>query len=233
MVIVLQGAMDEEINVLLEYFKPIEERIIGGFNFYISNYFGNKIIISKTDVGMLNASISTTIAISEFKPDLIVNQGCAGAHTTELEVGNLIIAEKAAYINNFKTNTKLKGEGSDSIEWLPITKRSYLIDSTMKYFDMAKFVPYTGIKIFGIVGTGDMFSKEYDRILYLHSLFGELSEDMETVAAFKACENFNVDRIAFRIISNNELTNTEFDRSTCQTVQNFTIKFVDTLINNA
>lgn len=227
MVIVLQGAMDEEINIFLEYFKPQEKILIGGFDFHIANYFDNKIIISKTEIGLINASMATTIAILNFKPDLVINQGCAGSHTVDLKIGDLIIAEKSVYINNFNTIPRRKNEGSDSLSWLPSTKRSYIIDSTSKYVEIANNINCWYNKYVGTIGSGDMFSREFDRINYLHKLFGEHSEDMESVAVFKVCEKFGVNRIGFRIISNNELLGEEFERSTCQTVQRFSIDFVE------
>ena len=81
----------------------------------------------------------------------------------------------------------------------------------------------------GTLGSADIFSKEYDRIVFLNKIFGEDCEDMESIAAFKVCEIFNVDRVAFRIISNNELTGEELDKSTCQEMQHFVKKFIDKL----
>lgn len=229
MTIVIQGAMDCELDELIEYFKPNAVKTVAGYNFYSSSYNGNEIILSKTGVGMINASVATTICINEFKPSLVINQGCAGGHTPEMKNGDLIIGEKSVYINNFYTNPKKVGEGSDSLDWYPC-KRSYVVECTPKYVDLAKGIAFVDKKYIGILGSGDIFSKEIDRINFLHGLFGELSEDMESVAALKVCELFNVDRLALRIISNNEITHEAFDYGVCKILQKFVIMFIDKII---
>lgn len=229
MTIIIQGAMDKEIDVLSEHFKPSATKTIATYDFHISSYMGNDIILSKTGVGLINASVATTVGINEFKPTLVINQGCAGGHTPDIKNGDLIIVEKTVYINNFYTNPKRLGEGSSSLEWYPC-KRSYVVPSTPKYVDLADGVEFDGKKRVGILGSGDIFSKEVDRINFLHELFGELSEDMESVAALKACELFNVDRLALRIISNNEITGEAFDYEVCKTMQRFVITLIDKIV---
>jgi len=230
MVILLQGAMDEEVDVFLEYFKPFEKKDINGYDFYISSYKNHKIIISKTKEGIINATIATLVAIKEFTPDIVINQGCAGGHTLHAKQGYIIIGEKTVYINDFKSIHKDKGEGSNSLDWIPNAKRSYEIYSTKKLLDIAKNLKKKDDVFVGVLGSGDMLSREYDRIIYLNSLFNEDCEDMESAAVFKVCDVFNVQRIAFRVISNNELLLQKMDKQMCGKMQDFVIKYVDKLL---
>ena len=229
MVILIQGAMDEEIDYFIRVFNPTIHKIIKGYDFYIADYNGHKIIISLTGRGLFNACISSQLAIENFKPNLVINQGCAGAHKKDLSTSDIIIGEKSVYINNFKTPIKKQDEGSNSLEWVPHKTRSYSVDSTLKYIEIAKQIECKNKVKVGTLGSADIFSKEYDRIVFLNNIFGEDCEDMESIASFKVCETFNVDRVAFRIISNNELTGEELDKSTCQEMQHFVKKFIDKL----
>lgn len=229
MTIIIQGAMDCELDVLTEYFAPVTTKNIAGYNFLISSYKGNDIILSKTEVGLINATAATVIGINEFHPALVINQGCAGGHVADIKNGELVIGEKSVYINNFYTNPKGAGEGSDSLDWYPC-KRSYVVPSTAAYVQIADGIAFDGKKRIGILGSGDLFSQEVDRINYMHSLFGELCEDMESVAALKVCEAFGVDRLALRIISNNEITLEPFDYGVCKTLQKFVIELVDKIV---
>ena len=231
MTIIIQGAMDCEVDVLKEFYKPKAVKTIAGFVFNIASYRGNDIVISETGVGMINATAVTTVGITEFAPALVINQGCAGAHTTDVHKGDLIIGEKSVYINNFYTHARGAGEGSNSLEWYPSKSRSYVVPSTPKYVELASRIGYDGKKRIGILGTADIFSKEVDRINYMHELFGELSEDMESVAAMKVCELFGTDRLALRVISNNEITGEEFDYGVCGDMQRFVIELVDRILS--
>lgn len=228
--ILLQGAMNEEVDLFLEYFKPLNEKNVKGFLFYISNFKGNKIIISKIKKGIINATMATTIALMEFKIDLVINQGCAGAHKESLKVGDIILGEKTVYINDFKSKPKALGEGSNSLDWLPNTKRSYVVFSTEKYLKIAKDIKFNENIVVGTIGSGDLHSREVDRILYLKGLFGEDCEDMETVASLKVCENFGVDRLALRVISNNELLSIPLDKRICRIMQEFVVKLVNEIL---
>ena len=231
MKILLQGAMEEEIDVFLKHYEPFETKIIHGFEFYISKQAKDTIIISKTKKGIINATIATTIALIEFKPDLVINQGCAGGHTESVKLGDIVLGEKTVYINDFKSERKGNGEGSNSLDWIPTRKRCYEVYSTKEILVVAKRVEYNGNVIVGTLGSGDMLSREYDRINYMHGLFGEVSEDMESAAVMKVCEDFEVNRLAIRIISNNELLLQDMDKSTCKTLQDFVIKVVKEIIN--
>ena len=230
MKILLQGAMDEEVDIFLKYYNPNETKIIHGFEFYISSVKEHTIIVSKTKKGVINSTMATTIALMEFKPNLVINQGCAGGHTKDIVRGDIVLGEKVVYINDFKSIRKVEGEGSNSLDWIPTRKRCYEVYSTKKFLNLAKQIKSDGKVIVGTLGCGDLLSREYDRITYLHDLFGEDCEDMESASTMKVCEEFNVDRLALRIISNNELLVQEMDKSTCGVLQEFVIKLVDEIM---
>lgn len=228
--ILIQGAMETEISVFLENLKPSSLERIGGYEFYFANYKNSRIIISQTQIGVINAAAATTIALLKFKPDIVINQGSAGAALEELNIGDILVGESAVYINDFKTYPKESGNGSNSLEWTPNEKRSYLVGATDWLLDIAKGFEDSGDCKFARLGTGDIYSRECDRINYMQDLFGHSSEDMETVVSYKICEDFGVDHIGFRIISNNELTFTSKDKSTYSEIQRFTLKFIDKLL---
>ena len=227
MKILIQGAFPEEISDLLSFYNPSKHTKIAGYESWETNYKNHTIIISITQKGIINASIATTIAIQTFKPDLIINQGCAGGQTPELKLGDIIIGESSRYINDFKTPIKAIGEGSNALDWTAHPSRSYEIQSSPKYIEIAKQVKTSQKTYIGTLGSGDTHSRECDRIKYLHSLFNHLSEDMETVAVMKVCSEFDIDRIAFRIISNNELVSIPFDKSPLKQMQQFVIDFIN------
>lgn len=63
--IIIQGAMDVEIEYFLNKFENIEGKTIKGYKFYISNNDDYKLIFSKTGIGVINATISSMITINE------------------------------------------------------------------------------------------------------------------------------------------------------------------------
>lgn len=227
MKIVIQGATPDEIDKLIAFYNPTKHTQIASYHFYEAEYNGHTIIIQLTEKGIINATIATTVAALNFKPDLLINQGCAGGHVPELKLGDIVIANCSKYINDFKTPPTNAGGGSNSLLWTPHKSRSYATQTTTKYVDIAKQVKTNHTTHVGILGSADTFSREIDRINYLHSCFGHLCEDMESAATMRVCEEFGIDRMAFRVISNNELTLIPFDENTRQDMQQFIIDYID------
>ena len=186
MKILIQGATPDEIDIFLDYFKPEKKTSIASYEFYETTYKNHEIVISETQKGIINATIATTIALSNFKPDVVINQGCAGAHVEDLKVGDIVIGDKSNYINDFKTPIKPAGAGSNSLEWTPHRNRSYSTPSTKELVEKAQRVDSAYKTVVGTLGSADTFSREVDRINFLHSKFNHLCEDMESAEIGRA-----------------------------------------------
>ncbi|HEX3016332.1 MAG TPA: 5'-methylthioadenosine/S-adenosylhomocysteine nucleosidase [Caproicibacter sp.] len=204
--IVIQGAVINEINLLITLFPNGKWSKDNGYSFYEASLNKTRIVISLTQIGIINACISTMIAIEKYHPVCIINQGTAGGHKRDIKVGDIIIGESDVYINNMRSPLKGKGEGSNSLEWWPGRSRSFDINADTRLIELTKTIPYDGRIILGKLGSGDLFSRETDRIDWMHSQLGELCEDMESIAVYKACIECGVPVIGIRIISNNEIT---------------------------
>lgn len=63
------------------------------FPFYMGRLCGQKVIVSKTFQGMVNAGAATVLAISHFMPRCIINQGVCGGHDPSLHRGDMILGK--------------------------------------------------------------------------------------------------------------------------------------------
>ena len=234
--IIIQGAVDGEISGLIEMFPGGVERVINGYRFHEVEYNNVKVIISFTDMGIMNATISTMIGIAEYKPMAVINQGTAGGHIEEIDFPDIVVGTSSVYLNNFKTPAKGKGEGSNALEWTTKGNYSFEIEANRDLLQIAKSLELEGNIHFGKLGSGDLFSREFDRIVKLNEEHGHLSEDMESIAVYKACDSMNVPVIGIRIISNNELNMVYSYDDTCNEahviLNNYVMKFLDALIES-
>ncbi|WP_039068232.1 5'-methylthioadenosine/S-adenosylhomocysteine nucleosidase, partial [Staphylococcus shinii] len=73
------GAMEEEVAILKDKIEKLEELKIAHVIFYKGKLQGKDIILTQSGIGKVNVAISTTLLINQFKPDLIINTGSAGA----------------------------------------------------------------------------------------------------------------------------------------------------------
>ena len=164
-------------------------------------------------IGTINATIATTIGITYFKPDIVINQGIAGAHKSDIHTGDIIIGEKCCNINSYSMPKKAKDDGSNSLEWEP-NKRAKDVKVANKNLTMLFYnsLKNNFNKVYkGTLGSGDAFNREIDRIKWISSRFNTLCEDMESIGVYSACSQFDVPCIGIRIISNNEITGEELD----------------------
>lgn len=229
-VILIQGAMDIEIEYLIrKLYNPLR-RCVEGYDFYEGTINNVRVVISKTLIGTINATIATMIGIVHFNPDIIINQGISGSHKEYLHIGDIIIGEKCCNINSYSMPPKDIGQGSLPLEWEPDARAKdtkyailHLVNITEKLLKNR-----TDKYVFkGTLGSGDAFNREADRILWITNKFDTMCEDMESIGVYSVCDVFEVPCIGIRIISNNEITLEKFDESVAIKLQELLVDILE------
>lgn len=90
-------ATTEEKNELEVYLKDIEKIKYANKEFTIGNYKKFKIVICLSGVGKVNAAISTCLMIEKFNPSYILNAGSCGSLQKDINITDVIIADKVSY----------------------------------------------------------------------------------------------------------------------------------------
>lgn len=228
--ILIQGAMDIEIEHLKSELENLNNKKVSMYEFYEGNINNTNIVISKTLIGTINATIATMIGIQEFAPDLIINQGIAGSHIRNIHIGDIIVGKNCYNINSYSMPAKKEKEGSNPFQW-EVNKRA----KEIKYADkkaveeVSKFLKNNSSSntYIGTLGSGDVFNREVDRIDWISRKFNNLSEDMESIGVYSVCERFNVPCIGIRIISNNEITGEKLDEEQAIKLQKLLVEFIN------
>lgn len=224
--IVIQGAMDVETDHLVSKLDGASEIQIGAYRFWQGAYRGVEVVVSRTGVGTIAAAGATALGIRTFDPAVVINQGLAGAHREELRRGDIVIGVSCIAIHELCMGTRGKGEGIRPEEWTLYDDAGNIeaqaLPADAGWTARFKATPYReGRKLVGRLGSGDLFSREYDRILWLRERAGEFCEDMESIAAFRICHAMGVPCAGLRIISNNELTGEPYRRELGVWLQKF------------
>lgn len=221
--VLIQGAIESEVSYYLEQAcfqeaAPVEKN---GFLFYEAQIGGMEVIVQLTKMGMVYAAMATMTAIHEFRPDAIVNQGTAGAQVEALTSGDLVIGQRAVNVHSIEMPKRGYGEGIAPVDWRGMATEYIEADKGLVRLFMEGIGERTrtGTVIAGTLGSGDLFSKEKDRILWLHETFGNVSEDMESFAVYAACRECRIPCVAIRVISNNELLDEDYDKDTALELQ--------------
>ena len=76
--------MDVETENFATQLDNMEEIKISRWSFYKGTINNYPVIVSRTEVGMTNAAVATTLGIENFNPVAIINQGSTGGHDPNL-----------------------------------------------------------------------------------------------------------------------------------------------------
>lgn len=231
-------AMEVEAKVLLEKITNIEEKTKYGVLFYEGLINNERIVILLSGVGVINASSSLSIAITEYNPRLIINYGIAGAMSKNIHTKDIIIGNSVANINSYRTGELKEGEGSNPNTWELLTFLSGQPDKYIEYnsdeelLSITKSIDYNnGNIVYGKIGSGDAWNREVDRILYLNKEYDIICEDMESIALYTIANRFNIPIISIKIISDNSLIGEEYNRNVGKYLQDYIYKYLNVLIN--
>lgn len=227
--ILIQGAMDIEIEYIINLLQDKKATEINEYKFFIGTINNINVVVSKTLIGTINATIATCIGITNFNPNIVINQGIAGSHSENLHIGDIVIGEKCCNINSYQMPVKDKGNGSNPFEWELNTRakdvkyaNSKLVQTLQKHMSsISKTSVHTGV-----LGSGDVYNREYDRIKWINNQFNNLCEDMESIGTYSVCNKFKVPCVGVRIISNNELLSSDIKKENAIQLQKLLVNIL-------
>lgn len=235
-VILVVVAMEVEAKVLLDKindYKVVEKY---GFTFYEGNIGDKKIVILLSGVGITNASSGLMVGIMEYNPSYVINYGIGGAMSKDIHTKDIIVGTSVSNINSYRTGELKEGEGSNPNSWELLTFLSGEVDRYIEYnsnselLELSKDIKYNnGNIIYGKIGSGDVWNREVDRILYLNSNYDIVVEDMESVGIYNLCNRYNIPVISIKIISDNSLIGEEYNREVGIYLQEYIYKYLSVI----
>ena len=196
MLIAIIAAMEEENASLRIQLKNIKTEIMHGFEFCCGTIYGKDVVLLKSGVGKVNAAISTTLLLHQYKPDYVINTGTAGGFDPSLNIGDLVISENVLHHD---VNVTSFGYEAGQLPGLPtlFSPDKQLLAITIKQLD-ALDIPYRQ----GLIASGDRFIHEGNDVNTIRRLFPDMMAcEMEAAAVAQVCYKFKIPFIVIRAIS--------------------------------
>ena len=195
MTIAIMGAMQEEIEPLLEFFTDVIIEEYGANKYYKCRYNSHDIILAYSKIGKVFASLTATTMIEKFGAKKLLFSGVAGAISSDLKIGDLIVATKLCQhdldITAFGHPSGYVPEGSVYVQ-----SDSELLKLSR---DVAKEL---GISLKeGIIATGDQFVADRKRKEWIESRFKADALEMEGASVGVVCQALGVPFFVLRAIS--------------------------------
>lgn len=165
---------------------------------YTSESKRMKVIFHQSGVGMLATAVSLTRAISEEKPDLIIQIGIAGCFDETISLGKVFcIKEESLGDLGVQEDGKWKDIFDLKLEkssYPPFEKRK-LPNPWLNDFNLLKLPEIAAVTINQVTTAEDhkqVLIKKYEAV----------TESMEGAALHYVCRNFNIPFIQIRAVSN-------------------------------
>ena len=200
------GAMEEEVAILKNKLKNINEIVVAHVKFYRGQLNNKEVVLTQSGIGKVNAAISTTLLIEKFNPTLIINTGSAGALDESLSVGDILISNNVMYHD---ANATAFGYEIGQIPQMPaqFEASQQLLQLTEKVVKQQNLTA----KI-GQIVSGDSFIGSSEQRLNIKRQFSKaMAVEMEATAIAQTCYQFNLSFIITRAVS--DLANGESEMS--------------------
>lgn len=197
MKIAVIGAMEEEVALLRSALSNTQVMTIANSEYTIGTYDGKEVVLLKSGIGKVNAAMSTTILLQEFKPDVVINTGSAGGYDPELEVGAIVISDEVRHHDvdcrvfnyemgqvpqmpaAFKADERLMNVALESVK--EIGEHQYAV---------------------GLICSGDSFMSDPERVEAVRKHFPQMTAcEMEAAAVAQVCYQFNTPFVVIRSLS--------------------------------
>ncbi|MDR1863224.1 MAG: 5'-methylthioadenosine/S-adenosylhomocysteine nucleosidase [Treponema sp.] len=198
------GAMEEEVALLRSAMTGSKVEASGVFEFVAGTLEGKDAVLLRCGIGKVNAAVGCALLIGGYKPELVINTGSAGGIDPSLSFGDVIISDGLLYHDVdvtafdyapgqlpgqppvFPVPGNLVREGERAVDEL---KREGVLPGALNH-------------VRGIIGSGDVFMHDPDRIGKLRETFPQVrAVEMEGAAIAHACALFKVPAVIIRALS--------------------------------
>jgi adenosylhomocysteine/aminodeoxyfutalosine nucleosidase len=226
--IAIMGAMEEEIQPLLEYFNDIKITEFADNKYYECKYKDLDIVVAYSKIGKVFSTLTATTMIEKFSCEKLLFSGVAGGINPKLKIGDLIVANQLCQhdldITAFGHPHGFVPGGSVYID-TDISLKNIAIDVAKQ----------NGIDIIeGIIATGDQFVADETRKSFIESTFNADALEMEGGSVAVVCNATNTPFLILRAISDTADMDAgfnfdEFLESSAKNSAQFLIKILDRL----
>ena len=231
MKLAIMGAMPEEVEPLLEFFGDYKTIEYANNKYYKVNYKGNEIVIAYSKIGKVNSTITASTMIQKFGCEKLLFSGVAGAVSSDLKVGDLVVATKLA-----QHDLDISAFGHP---YGYVPEGAVYEEADTNLIEIAKDVAREkniDLKD-GIIVTGDQFVCEVERKNWIAKTFNASALEMEGASVAVTCNALNVPFFILRAISDAadmdaSFSFDEFLETSAKISADFVVAMVEKIIND-
>jgi len=205
------GAMEKEISLLCETMGNFSTEKIGVFEFHTGKIEGKNVTVLQCGIGKVNAAVGCALLIQKFNPAYIINTGSAGGicivqkgQSDEIKIGDAVISTGLVYHDvDVTAFNYAPGQLPGQPQIFTVEENLIkLAEAAVDELKQEKSLPDSFNHRRGLIGSGDVFMHEPERIDAVRKLFPDLmAVEMEGAAIAHCCRLFSVPVLVIRALS--------------------------------
>ncbi|PSJ42424.1 5'-methylthioadenosine/S-adenosylhomocysteine nucleosidase [Zobellella endophytica] len=197
MTIGIIGAMEQEVAELRSRLADAQTTTVAGCEFYRGRLAGREVVITRSGIGKVAASMATTLLLERFAPACVINTGSAGGFDPALHVGDVVISSEVRFHDVDVTAFGYE-MGQMAQQPAAFAADPALIELARECLaeqqDIASAV--------GLICTGDQFMHREDQLNKAVTDFPLMKAcEMEAGAIAQVCHQFRVPFVVVRALS--------------------------------
>ncbi|MBP5624895.1 MAG: 5'-methylthioadenosine/adenosylhomocysteine nucleosidase [Lachnospiraceae bacterium] len=205
------GAMDLEVEKLIEAMEQKEEITFGKRKFYKGKLEGTDVVLARCGVGKVNAALTVQMMVDKFGITDIINTGVAGSLNEKIDIGDIVLATNAVYHDMEAIAFGYERGQVPQMDVFEFPTSKELIDIAEEA--CKKVNP--DVKVFkGRVASGDQFIADKETKNCIVKYFSPLCVEMEGAAMAHAAYVNNINCLIIRAISDKADDSAEMDYPT-------------------
>lgn len=196
MKIAIIGAMDEEIALLKDEMIIHSTATKASYTVYVGELHNVQIALLKSGIGKVAAAVGTALLLEHFAADLVINTGSAGALSSKLNVGDIVVSSQTCYHD---VDLTAFGYQTGQMAGCPP-----IFKSDKDYSELAR---QCAKKLAlnaqsGLICSSDSFINGKETLTRIKNQFPDaLAVEMESTAIAHTCHLLGVDFLILRAIS--------------------------------
>lgn len=197
MTIGIIGAMEQEVAELRANLTNATTLTVAGCEFYQGQLCGQPVVITRSGIGKVAASMATAILLERFAASAVINTGSAGGFDPALSIGDVVISSEVRF-----HDVDVTAFGYE-IGQMAQQPAAFIADNAL--IELAKLCLSEQDKIqsaVGLICTGDQFMHREDQLQKAVTQFPLMKAcDMEAAGIAQVCHQFGVPFVVVRALS--------------------------------
>ena len=191
------GAMELEVATLRKALTNLKEETKGGCTYYTGQLNDVDVVLLKSGIGKVSASVGTALLLEMYQPDMVINTGSAGGFDKSLNLGDVVISTEVRH-----HDADVTAFGYEIGQMANQPAAFIADDKLIKATEEALAQMEDKHAVHGLICTGDQFVASEERKDFILKHFPSvIAVDMEAAAIAQTCDQFDVPFVVVRAIS--------------------------------